>query len=74
MMFGMQHYYKDTPAKLRKLADSIRAPLLSASGASILSGFPKIAVSALLGACLAEAISNMFAEDKKDAPADQPLQ
>lgn len=66
MKFGMNEYWKPTPKKIRKFADSLSAASLAASGIAFASDYKIVAYVVLVSAFVGKFLSNLFSEDKTE--------
>lgn len=62
MKFGFKHYFKPTPKKIRKIADSLSAAALAASSYAFISDYQVFAYITLASAFIGKFISNLFSE------------
>jgi len=66
MKFGIKHYWKPTPLKMRKLGDSIAVACGSISALGYISQAPTWLITSLLvAAFVGKFITNYFGEDEK---------
>lgn len=63
MKFGFSQYWKPTPKKIRKFADSLSAASLAASGIAFASDYKVVAYVVLASAFIGKFLSNFFADD-----------
>ncbi len=61
----MQNYYKPTPAKWRKIGDTLLAVSTTITGFAIYEQSKGIAISALILGVLGKFLSNFFTDDTK---------
>lgn len=61
--FGMDGYWKPTPKKIRKIADSFSAAALAASAFSFTADHKVAAYIILASAFVGKFLSNLFSED-----------
>lgn len=66
MKFGLKEYWKPTPKKIRKFADSLSAASLAASGIAFASDYKIVAYVVLASAFIGKFLSNLFSEDKTE--------
>lgn len=64
MKFGIKHYWKATPKKIRKIADSLSAAALAVSAYTFMSDYKVVAYIVLACAFVGKFISNLFAEEE----------
>lgn len=63
MKFGIKHYWKPTPKKIRKVADSLSAAALAASAIAFSGDHKIFAYVILASAFIGKFFSNLFSED-----------
>jgi hypothetical protein len=63
MKFGLKEYMKPTPKKVRKVADSLSAAALAASGFAFSGDHKVVAYTILASAFLGKFLSNLFSEE-----------
>jgi hypothetical protein len=63
MNFGFKEYFKPTPKKVRKIADSLSAAALAASGFAFVQDYKVFAYIVLSSAFVGKFLSNLFSED-----------
>jgi hypothetical protein len=61
------NYYRTTPVKIRKIADSVCISCFSITTASIIGNWPRVALFALIFGSIFKGISNFFVEEGGDA-------
>ena len=67
MKFGLKHYWKPTPLKMRKLGDSIAVACGSISGLAYIGQAPTwVVTSSIIAAFVGKFITNYFTEDEKE--------
>ena len=67
MKFGLKHYWKPTPLKMRKLGDSIAVACGSISGLAYIGQAPTwVITSLIIAAFVGKFITNYFTEDVKE--------
>ena len=67
MKFGVKHYWKPTPVKMRKLGDSIAVACASISGLCYVTQAPTWLVTSLIvAAFLGKFITNYFTDEKEE--------
>jgi hypothetical protein len=64
MKFGIKGYWKPTPKKIRKIADSLSAAALAVSAYSFASDYKVVAYSILATAFIGKFLSNLFSEEQ----------
>jgi hypothetical protein len=64
MKFGLSEYWKPTPKKIRKIADSISAGALAVSSYSFAQNYKEVAFGILALAFIGKFASNLFSEEK----------
>lgn len=64
MKFGFQEYFKPTPKKVRKIADSLSAAAMAASGYAFVQDYKVFAYIILSSAFVGKFLSNLFSEEK----------
>jgi hypothetical protein len=64
MKFGISGYWKPTPKKIRKIADSLSAAALAVSAFSFVSDYKVVAYIVLATAFIGKFISNLFSEEE----------
>lgn len=66
MKFGIKHYWKPTPLKMRKLGDSIAVACGSISGLAYISQAPTWVITSLIvAAFIGKFITNYFTDEKE---------
>lgn len=65
MKFGMAHYFKPTPKRIRILGDSMAAASLFVSGMAISNGYEKLAVYVSVAGWAGKFISNFFTDEPR---------
>ena len=63
MKFGIQQYWKPTPKKIRKLADSLSAAAIAISGFAFASDYKVASCVILISAFIGKFFSNLFSEE-----------
>lgn len=63
MKFGLKEYMKPTPKKVRKVADSLSAAALAASGFAFSGDHKVVAYAILASAFVGKFFSNLFSEE-----------
>lgn len=63
MKFGFKEYWRPTPKKIRKIADSLSAAALAVSAFTFASDYKVVAYIVLAAAFLGKFFSNLFSED-----------
>jgi hypothetical protein len=63
MKFGLKQYWKPTPKKIRKFADSLSAAALAVSAFTFVQDFKVVAYIVLAAAFIGKFFSNLFSED-----------
>lgn len=63
MKFGLNQYWKPTPKKIRKIADSLSAASLAASAIAFSGDYKVVAYVVLASAFIGKFFSNLFSED-----------
>ena len=63
MKAGLKHYYKPTPAKLRKLGDALLGTATFVTGLSIISNYKTVAIIAVVVGAIGKFLTNFFTED-----------
>jgi hypothetical protein len=63
MKIGFKEYFKPTPKKIRKIADSLSAAALAVSAYSFVSDYKVVAYIVLATAFIGKFLSNLFSED-----------
>ena len=63
MKFGYKHYFKPTPKKIRKIADSLSAAALAVSAFSFVQDMKVFAYITLSSAFIGKFLSNLFSEE-----------
>lgn len=61
--FGWKEYWKPTPKKIRKIADSLSAAALAVSAFTFASDYKVVAYIVLASAFVGKFISNLFSEE-----------
>ena len=61
MKIGINHYYKPTPVKIRKLADGLTAVSVAASSLAFAQDNKTVSVFILITGILGKLLSNLFA-------------
>ena len=71
--FGLKHYYRPTPEKIRKTADAWVITCLFITGSSIINQFPKVALTFIILGALGKFFSNFFSinEDQSNEKVTQ---
>ena len=64
MKFGISGYWKPTPKKIRKIADSISAAALAVSSYSFAQNYKEVAFVILAFAFIGKFASNLFSDEK----------
>ena len=64
MKFGFKEYWKPTPKKIRKFADSLSAAALAVSGFTFVSDYKEVAYIVLASAFIGKFASNLFSEEE----------
>jgi hypothetical protein len=64
MKFGINGYWKPTPKKIRKIADSLSAASLAVSAYSFVSDYKVVAYVVLATAFVGKFLSNLFSEEQ----------
>lgn len=64
MKFGIKEYFKPTPKKIRKIADSLSMAALAISGFTFVQDYKTAAYITLSSAFLGKFFSNLFSEDE----------
>jgi hypothetical protein len=72
MKFGLQHFYSPTPAKIRKIGDTLASVSLVIAGYSITAGVQWIAITGLICAVLSKIITGMFTDEPTNADMKLP--
>ena len=62
--FGISHYLKPTPKKIRTAADAIVAAATFGGSMIVLNGEPKVGTAIFIIGIVAKFISNLFAENE----------
>lgn len=65
MKFGINQYWKPTPKKVRKIADSLSAAAMAASTYAFVQDYKVFAYVVLSSAFVGKFLSNLFSEDEK---------
>lgn len=65
MKFGLKQYWKPTPKKIRKLADSLSAAALSVSAYTFMTDYKLVSYVVLASAFVGKFASNLFSEEKE---------
>ena len=63
MKFGLSQYWKPTPKKVRKIADSLSLAALATSSIGFAQDYKEIAYITLSCAFIGKFLSNLFSED-----------
>ena len=63
MKFGLKEYMKPTPKKVRKIADSLSAAAIAASGIAFSGDYKVMAYVILVSAFVGKFLSNLFSEE-----------
>lgn len=66
MKFGLYQYWKPTPKKIRKFADSLSVAAIFASSISYAQEYKEIAYITLVSAFVGKFFSNLFSEDNTE--------
>lgn len=66
MKFGLSEYWKPTPHKIRKIADSLSAGALAVSSYSFANDYKGIAYGILACAFIGKFASNLFSDEKEN--------
>lgn len=61
--FGINGYWKPTPKKIRKVADSLSAAAIAASAFSFTADYKVAAYTILVSAFVGKFLSNLFSEE-----------
>jgi len=61
MKIGINHYYKPTPVKIRKLADGLTAVSVAAGSLAFAQNSKTVSVFILITGILGKLLSNLFA-------------
>ncbi len=61
--FGLSEYWKPTPKKIRKIADSLSAAALAASAFTFAQDYKAVSYIILASAFIGKFISNLFSEE-----------
>jgi|TARA_B110000503_G_C7047245_1_gene370752 hypothetical protein len=61
--FGVSEYFKPTPKKIRKIADSLSAAALATSAFAFTQDYKIAAYTVLASAFIGKFISNLFSEE-----------
>lgn len=64
MKFGFKEYWKPTPKKIRKFADSLSAAALAVSSYTFVSDYKEISYIVLASAFVGKFASNLFSEEE----------
>lgn len=64
MKFGIKNYWRPTPKKIRKIADSLSAAALAVSAYTFMSDYKVVAYIVLACAFVGKFVSNLFADDE----------
>lgn len=64
MKFGLKEYWKPTPKKIRKFADSLSAAALAVSAYTFMTDFKVVSYVVLASAFVGKFASNLFSEDE----------
>lgn len=65
MKFGFKEYFKPTPKKIRKIADSLSMAALAVSGYTFIQDYKAVAYITLASAFVGKFFSNLFSEDSE---------
>lgn len=63
MKFGFSEYFKPTPKKVRKIADSLSAAALAVSAYTFTADYKVVAYITLASAFVGKFLSNLFSEE-----------
>lgn len=63
MKFGINEYFKPTPKKIRKIADSLSAAALATSAFAFIQDYKVFAYIVLASAFIGKFISNLFSDE-----------
>jgi hypothetical protein len=63
MKFGLKEYFKPTPKKVRKIADSLSAAALAVSAFTFTADYKIAAYVTLASAFVGKFLSNLFSEE-----------
>ncbi len=63
--FGISEYWKPTPKKIRKVADSLSAAALAVSAFTFASDYKVVAYIVLASAFVGKFLSNLFSEENE---------
>ena len=63
MKFGISQYWEPTPKKVRKIADSLSAAAMAASGFAFVQDYKVVAYIVLGSAFIGKFLSNLFADE-----------
>lgn len=63
--FGISEYWKPTPKKIRKIADSLSAAALAVSTFAFASDYKVVAYIVLASAFVGKFLSNLFSEENE---------
>lgn len=66
MKFGISQYWKPTPKKIRKFADSLSAAALATSSYAFVQDYKTVAYVVLSCAFVGKFMSNLFSEEEKE--------
>ena len=65
MKVGFKEYWKPTPKKIRKIADSLSAAALAVSAFTFVSDYKVVSYVVLASAFIGKFASNLFSEDEE---------
>ena len=66
MKFGIKQYWKATPKKVRKIADSLSAAALAVSAYTFMTDYKVVAYVVLACAFVGKFVSNLFADEEPE--------
>jgi hypothetical protein len=72
MKFGLNHYYKPTPVKLRKIGDALLGISTFIAGYGITANIKAIAISGLVAGIAGKFLTTMFTTEENHPPIERP--
>jgi hypothetical protein len=70
MKFGLIHFYKPTPVKVRKIGDTLLGISTFVAGYAITAGYKEIAIAGLVAGVIGKYLTSMFTDDNSDKDAE----
>lgn len=63
MKFGLIHFYKPTPVKVRKFGDALLGIATFVAGYAITADYKEIAIAGLIAGVIGKYLTSMFTDD-----------